>query len=180
MKEDKIAVNDAAEVTACCFSSEAAGGANRTVGQSQPNHPLLCDASGLGGHTRYTLPQKGLNTWGAAGVFLFLSLFISFFFFFMSKQPHTYYTQWLTSQTKWWLSRWWCYSKGLKSKTLENPMKGNQSKIKLTLTMVGSKLMSLQLLLLSLSLVFLSNYKICHSYILSQTVNLIRLLKYSF
>lgn len=59
-------------------------------------------------------------------------------------------------------------------------MKGNQSKIKLTLTMVGSKLMSLQLLLLSLSLVFLSNYKICHSYILSQTVNLIRLLKYSF
>lgn len=92
MKEDKIAVNDAAEVTACCFSSEAAGGANRTVGQSQPNHPLLCDASGLGGHTRYTLPQKGLNTWGAAGVFLFLSLFLPLFFLNEQTTSHKLHT----------------------------------------------------------------------------------------
>lgn len=35
------------------LSSETAGGADATLGQSQQADPLLCDAPRLGGHSRY-------------------------------------------------------------------------------------------------------------------------------
>lgn len=47
------AVVNTVEITVCRFSSETAGGADTTVGQSQPSHSLFCDASRLGRYTRY-------------------------------------------------------------------------------------------------------------------------------
>lgn len=44
-------------VTSCCFPLETAGGDDTTVGQSQSNLTLLCDAPRLGRHTRYSTGQ---------------------------------------------------------------------------------------------------------------------------
>lgn len=37
----------------CCFPVETAGGDDATLGRSQSSHSLLCDAPGLGRHSRY-------------------------------------------------------------------------------------------------------------------------------
>lgn len=47
------ALMNSSEVTCCCFPVETAGGDDATLGRSQSSHSLLCDAPGLGRHSRY-------------------------------------------------------------------------------------------------------------------------------
>lgn len=47
------ALMNSSEVTCCCFPVETTGGDDATLGRSQSSHSLLCDAPGLGRHSRY-------------------------------------------------------------------------------------------------------------------------------
>lgn len=46
-------MNSPVVVTCCCFPVETAGGDDATLGRCQSSHSLLCDAPGLGRHSRY-------------------------------------------------------------------------------------------------------------------------------